>query len=158
MWSSSNPLEKTESTKQTKSFNKAPAQGEIRFADEGRTKLHSLITCRRPSVSSGAPQQLCYQHGLPKGGISWQPRCLHSASDKVDVCLRDRAQPWDWHWGSHSAVGCRQESLTLPCPSGPTCKHLQLRAPVGMRAPAAVHTHCALPKDLHGTPPFSSTE
>lgn len=46
MWSSSNPLEKTETIKQTKSFNKAPAQGEMEFADEGRIKFHSLITSR----------------------------------------------------------------------------------------------------------------
>lgn len=122
-WSSSNPLEKTESIKHTKSFNKAPAQAEIQFADEGRIKLHSLITSRRPSVSSGAPQQLCYQHGLPQRRQSpRQPRPLPLASDEVGcVASETEHSPGTrTEFPTLLCTGCIQELLTLPCPSGPT--------------------------------------
>lgn len=110
-------------------------------------KLHSLITSRRPSVSSGAPQQLCCQHGLPKGGnlpgnqgifnqhlIRWDVRpqrhstALGLALNPPLCCA--------WH-GVHAGVTHTALSLRPPC------KHLQLRAPVRIRTPAAAeHSFC----------------
>lgn len=83
-----------------------------------------------PSVSSGASQQLCYQHGLPqRRQSSRQPRCLQSAPERVG-CVASEAE--------HSpgtefpTLLCMQELLTLPCPTG------------RMRIPAAAeHSFCS---------------
>lgn len=151
---------KTESLQQTKSFNKAPAQGEIEFADEGRIKLHSLITSRRPSVSSGASQELCYQHGLPQRRQSpRQPRCLHSAPDKVG-CVASETE--------HSP-GTGTE-FPLLCMAWGACKsHSHCPVPQAPRANSStpeslqksellqlLSTPSAVPKDPQGTLPFSS--
>lgn len=148
---SSNPLEKPESIKQTKTFNKASAQGEIESADEGRTKLQSLITSRRPSVSSGASQHLCYQHGLPQRRQSpRQPRSLQLAPDKVG-CAASEAE--------HS-TGTHPEFPTLLCVafSGVTYTALSLRPHHANTSPSEtmeefeflqlLSTHSAAPKDL----------